>query len=180
MKIRNKLLISIGVVLAVALISGVSILAATNLGTSSDPLVTLSYLTNQLKPQFMTEVQSAITAAETSLSSQLDAKIDTFESDIESKLTGGSGADVDTFTLVTLSKDQTVTCGIGAEIMLRVGTAAAAGSTPALVDSTAGSTLTAGGALTTNHMYLVTIQGNGLKATANTVKILIRGDYTVS
>jgi hypothetical protein len=183
MKFKKKLLIAIGVVVAVAVISGVSILAATNLGTSSDPLVTLSYLTNKLKPQLMTEVQSAITAAETSLKAALDAKIDSFEADIEGKLSGsgsGSGGDVDTFTVVTLSKNQVVTCGIGAEIMLRVGTATAAGSNPALVDSTAGSTVSAGGALTTNHMYLVTIQGNGLKATAATVKILIRGDYTVS
>lgn len=181
MKFKNKLLIALGVVVAVAVISGVSILAATNVGTSTDPLVTLSYLTNKLKPQLMTEVQSAVTAAETSLKAALDAKIDSFEADIDSKLTGaGSGSDVDTFTVVTLSKNQVVTCGIGAEIMLRVGTATAAGSNPALVDSTAGSTLSAGGALTINHMYLVTIQGNGLKATAATVKILIRGDYTVS
>jgi hypothetical protein len=84
------------------------------------------------------------------------------------------------FTLVTLSRGQTVSCAVGTELLLRIGTAQAAGaSAPALVDSTDGTTLTAGQALTANHMYMVTIQGNGFKATADTVKVLIRGDYLI-
>jgi hypothetical protein len=45
---------------------------------------------------------------------------------------------------------------------------------------TGGGTLNSGGSLTANHLYLVTIEGGGLKATASTVMVLIRGPYTVS
>lgn len=180
MTLKKKLLISLGVLIAVVFISGASILAATTLGTSSDPLVTLSYLTGKLKPQLMSDVSASISAAQASLQPSLDAKISGFKQDIDAKLAGSSGttAPTATFSVVTLTAGQTVSCTIGTEILLRIGTAAAVGETPALVDSTSASTLSSGEALTTNHMYLVTIQGNGFKATS-TVKVLLRGTYTV-
>jgi hypothetical protein len=179
MKLKKKILITLGVLIAVAFISGVSILAATTFGTTNDPLVTLSYLTQKLKPQIMAEVSADITAAQASLQPSLDTQVNSFKADIDSKLSG-SGVESAGFTLVTLNKNQTVTCTVGAELLLRVGTATATGSSPALVDSTSGTTLSSGSALTANHMYMVTIQGNGFKATASTVKVLIRGTYTVS
>lgn len=178
MKLKKKILISLGVLVAVAFISGASILAVTTLGTTSDPLITLSYLTGQLKPQVMSDVSASISAAEASLAPSLDAKVNSFKSDIDTKLSG-SGASQTGFVLVTLSKGQTVNCAVGSELLLRIGTATAAGSTPALVDTTTGSTLSSGGALAANHMYLVSIQGNGLTATATTVKVLIKGSYSI-
>ncbi len=175
---KKKLLITLGVIVAVAFISGVSILAATSFGTTSDPLVTLSYLNQRLKPQIMAEVSAEISAAQASQQPALEARVNEFKASVDAKL-GGSTAESAGFTLVTLSKNQTVTCSVGTELLLRIGTATATGSAPALVDSTTGGTLSSGGALSTNHMYMVTIQGNGFKATANTVKILIRGTYTV-
>ncbi len=179
MNLKKKLLITVGVVIAVAFISGVSILAASTFGTTNDPLVTLSYLTVKLKPQIMGEVNNDIIAAQTSLQPSLDAAVNTFKADIDSKLTGTS-AESASFTLVTLSKGQTVSCNVGTELLLRIGTATAAGSTPALVDSTSGETLSAGGTVAANHMYMVSIQGNGIKATAASVKVLIRGTYTIT
>lgn len=179
MRTKKKLLIALGVIIAVAFISGASILAATTLGTTADPLVTLSYLTSKLKPQIMNDVNASINSAEAALSAQLDTQVNGFTSDIDAKL-NGSASQTAGFTLVTLAKDQTVTCGVGTEILLRTGTAAATGSGAALVDTTSGATLSSGGALTANHMYMVSIQGNGFKATASSVKILIRGTYMVS
>ncbi len=180
MKLKKKLLIALLAVVAVAFISGVSILAASTLGTSSDPLITLSYLTGQLKPQIMAEVSADIDEMKSSLSADLDATVSSFKADIDAQSGGTSGGESASFTLVTLSRDQTVRCSVGTEILLRIGTAAAVGSTPAMVDSTTGTTLTEGNAVETNHMYMVTIQGNGLKATSGTVKFLIRGAYTIS
>jgi hypothetical protein len=178
MKFKKKILIALGVVVAVAVISGASILAATTLGTQSDPLVTLSYLTQKMKPQIMNDVNSSISAAEASLQPTLDAQISQFKSDIDSKL-GGSSSQSDGFAVITLSKNQTLTCSVGTELLLRVGTATGTGSAPALVDSTSGSTLSSGGTLAANHMYMVSIQGNGIKATSSSVKILVRGSYTL-
>jgi hypothetical protein len=178
MKLKKKLLITLGVIVAVAFVSGVSILAATTFGTTNDPLVTLSYLNQKLKPQIMAEVSADVSAAQASLQPSLDAEVDSFTKDIDAKL-GSAGSEAAGFTLVTLSKNQTVSCAVGTELLLRVGTATATGSAPALVDSTTGATLSSGGALAANHMYMVTIQGNGFKATASTVKVLIRGTYTI-
>lgn len=180
MKLKKKLLITLGVIVAVAFISGASILAASTLGTQQDPLVTLSYLTSQFKPQLLSEVDASIDAAEASMAPGLESKITGFRSEIDAKLSSASNKEATSFTLVTLSKNQTVSCGIGTELLLRVGTATAAGSTPALVDTTTAASLTGGTALTANHMYMVTIEGNGLKATAATVKVLIRGTYTIA
>lgn len=178
---KNRILVFLGVILAIAFVSGVSIMAATNYGSSSDPLVTLSYLTNKLSPEILDDMDSMISSAESDFSASLNNQINTFKTAIDSKLSGSTvTATTDTFSVVTLSKGQTVTCAVGAEIMLRIGTASGSGSSsPSLIDITSGSSLSSGSALTTNHMYMVTIAGNGVKATSSTVKILIRGNYTV-
>ena len=65
--------------------------------------------------------------------------------------------------------------------MLRVGTATCVASgAPGLVDSTGGTTLANGNALVTNHLYLVTVATRGVTATADTVKLLVRGSYTIA
>ena len=37
-----------------------------------------------------------------------------------------------------------------------------------------------GGALVQNHLYMMTVEGRGVRATAATTKLLVRGSYTVS
>jgi len=176
--LKRKFAISLVVMATILLISGVSILATASPGTTSDPVVTLSYLTNVFRPAVMNDVRSA----EQEMVRQFESRIAELEGRIQ---TSGAGqatvGPADRFHVVTLSRDQTLTASVGTEIMLRIGTASAFGSSePALVNYTTGSTLSAGSALTTNHMYLVTIEGNGVRATADTVRVLVRGVYTVS
>lgn len=60
--------------------------------------------------------------------------------------------------------------------MLRVGAAVCvASSSPGLIDETTAGTLNNGGALAQNHLYMMTIEGRGVKATAATTKLLVRG-----
>ena len=83
--------------------------------------------------------------------------------------------------MVTLSKGQVLTGDIGCEVMLRVGTASCVSpSSPGLIDESAAVTLNNGGALVQNHLYMMTIEGRGVKATAATTKLLVRGTYTVA
>jgi hypothetical protein len=97
------------------------------------------------------------------------------------QVTDPSGGVVNTFTVVTLSEGQVLTGSIGCEVMLRVGTAVCVSpSSPGLVDETAASTLNNGGALVQNHLYMMTIEGRGVKATAATTKVLVRGTYQVA
>jgi len=182
MKTGKKLVITLVIVLCIAAVAGITIIAATNAGSQSNPLVTLSYLNNDAKKDFLSSANSELDAQSGALRSELDDKISDFEDKIESQIGSAGGAsDTDVFSVVTLSSGQTVVCSVGAEIMLRIGTAQAYGSdSPALVDTTSAVSVEAGESLTKNHMYMVTIAGCGVKATASVTKILIRGDYTIS
>ena len=167
----KKFVIAIAVLLAVALVSGLTTLAVTNYGTKDDPLVTLSYLNQTVTPGILDELDDSI-----------DAKASELTREFEQRVAAAGGASTASgFSVVTLSNGQTVTCGVGTEIMLRIGSAVSAGSdSPRLIDETTGESVTAAGTtLAANHMYMVTIQGNGVKATSNGVKILIRGAYTI-
>lgn len=126
---------------------------AAEAGTQSDPLVTMSYLNGTFMNEIMSKVES---------------------------LAGGKGTG-DSFTVVTLSSGNTMKLSLGAEVMLRVGSAkCVASSEPGLIDTTGGTVLAGGKALTANHLYMTTVDGRGIQATASTVKVLVRGTYTVS
>ena len=136
---------------------------AAEAGSSGDPLVTLSYLNDTFFNTIMQRVDQKI-AERTGQA-----------------LPGGTSSTAASFVVVTLSEGQTLTGGIGCEVMLRVGSAVCVSpSDPGLVDETTASTLANGGALAQNHLYMMTIEGRGVRATAGTVKVLARGSYTVA
>lgn len=176
---KNKIIIGIVVCTMIVFVSGVSIIAFASPGTATDPLITLSYLTNIFRPQILEEVDKA----GQELSTGFDARISTLETQLDGNQSGANTDDLgpaDVFTVVTLRRGQSLTCSVGVEMMLRIGSATAFGSSPALVNTTSGSTLSSGNALAVNNMYLVTIQGNGVTSTVDTTRILVRGSYTVS
>jgi len=160
------------VLAALLLTAGLTALAAA--GTSDNPLVTLSYLTGTFTDTVLSKTQSAIASAQSTYESKLDDKI--------SALQGSSGGGTSSaFTVVSLSKDQVLTGSVGCEVMLRVGTAVCiSDSTPGLIDTTTGGTLESSGSLVKNHLYMITMNQRGVKATAASVKILARGPYTIS
>ena len=91
---------------------------------------------------------------------------------------GGAGS-TDTYAVVSLSAGQTLSGQVGCEILLRVGSAqVSASESPGLVDTTDASSLSNGSALKANHLYLVSIGGNGIKATS-AAKVIVRGDYSI-
>ena len=158
-------------VLIVLVLSGLlsmTVTVASGVGTNDDPLVTLSYL----KETFMNDIMK-----------QVDKKIADRNSQIAQQIggQGGSGANTaDSFTVVTLSNGQVLTGDIGCEVMLRVGTASCVSpSAPGLIDQSSAAVLNNGGALVQNHLYMMTIEGRGVKATAGTTKLMVRGSYTI-
>ena len=166
------------IIATIALMSGVIVLAAASSGSQNDPLITLSYLTDVFKPQILSE----ITKTEQEMTKKFDAQIAAFEAGLKTEQNDelpDIPDSIEKFSVVTLSRGQSLTCSVGVEIMLRIGSATGSGSSPALVDYTTGSTLAEGSALTANHMYLITIEGNGITATADLVRVLVRGSYTV-
>ena len=145
-------------VLSALLMTTVSL--AAEAGSGEDPLVTLSYLNDTFFNSIMERVDQKI-AQRTGQA-----------------VSGGSSSA--SFAVVTLSEGQTLTGGVGCEVMLRVGSAVCVSpSDPGLIDETTAATLANGGALAQNHLYMMTIEGRGVRATAGTVKVLARGSYTV-
>ena len=99
---------------------------------------------------------------------------ETFKNEVLSEANGG-------YVLVTLQKGQTLHGAVGTEVMLRVGTAVCtASSAPGLIDTTDASTINDGKSIEKNHVYMMTIEERGIRATANTVKVLVRGTYSVT
>jgi ethanolamine utilization microcompartment shell protein EutS len=179
--IKTKLATALAVIAAVTLILGVGVLIANaTAGTQNDPLVTLGYLNDRFTPQVMTDLRGDITRAEQTLSQQIASTQAALEALIGTGSAETAVPSADRFTVVTLNRGQRLTASVGTEIMLRIGTANGFGSAPALVNYTTGATLSSGGTLVTNHMYLITIEGNGIEATADLVRVLARGEFTVN
>ena len=139
---------------------------AAEAGSTGDPLVTLSYLNETFFNSIMQRVDQKIAQRNGQLNQQGIA-------------TGGSASA--SFTVVTLSEGQTLTGSTGCEVMLRIGSAVCVSpSDPGLIDETNAATLANGGALVQNHLYMMTIDGRGVRATAGTTKVLARGSYSVA
>lgn len=175
----KKIAVGIAVLVLVALVSGLTTMAVTNYGSRDDPLVTLSYLNDTLTPMLEERFNQALDARVQAMTEEFRALVESQGQDQGQGDAGGSQPSG--FAVLTLNNGQTVTCGVGTEIMLRLGTAVSAGpDSPRLIDETGGeSVASAGASLAVNHMYMVTIKGNGITATRDNTKILIRGEYTV-
>lgn len=161
--------------------------AAGQQGSQSDPLITLSYLEQQVTPSILSQVDSKIAARQTELEQKLASVTESYVKEVEDKLNGsggtGTGGQTGTgsaaYQVVTLNAGQSVIGGAACEFLLRSGTASCVSdSSPGLVDMTDGSTLANGGALKANHLYLGTIEGRGVKASTS-VTIMVRGSYTI-
>jgi hypothetical protein len=135
--------------------------------TTSDPLVTLSYINDVLKPQLTAEIMADVTA-----------------------LFGSSGTLPDSmsnFEVVYLSAGQTLTASQPLELILRSGECIAAVTSPAnisngvgLSDLTAGTEVTNGQAVQRNHYIIISrADGRGIVITSSEAYIMVRGEYII-
>ena len=141
---------------AAAALTAAAAMASGGAGSQSDPLVTLSYLTETFTSQVMEKVDAEIAKR-------------------NAQLNGASGG----YTVVTLSPGQALTGEAGCEVLLRSGEAnCAASPPPGLADATDGSTINGGARLAVNHLYFMT--DSRTVASAAGAVLLVRGTYTVS
>ena len=179
---------------------GIFALAA-EYGTQSDPLVSLSYITDVFRPDLLkrAENESKSRAAEVQstvdrFDQQVDAKVSEFAdrntAQVDSTMIDAIAAKVRAqvpqqaisapFATVTLAAGKTLTLKAGCEVLLRSGNGVcSAGESPALIDMTTGGALTSGSALSANHLYLVPGVGRTIRA-GNAVTVLVRGEYNLS
>lgn len=152
MKKRNNAFARlVGLLLVSATVLTLTVAATGGAGTSSDPLVTLSYLNEKFLPQILSEVDKKAAAREQELSRKLTEQVRSETKAFEQKYGGtsgsASGGTAASFTLVTLNKWQILYMGVGCEAMLRTGSGVCvAASNPGLVDETAGAVLAAASA----------------------------------
>ena len=150
--------------------------AALAAGDQEDPLVTLSYLNQTAIPQIVEQVEDRTAQRQEELEESFRTQLSQYQQGGQ----GGGSASAG-YTLVTLAQGQGMRLEVGCEVLLRVGSASVqADSSPALIDLSAGGTAGGGAALEKNHLYMSTIEGRTLTADAATVKVLVRGGYTVA
>ncbi len=175
MKKTRRFLVIILALVLVAGLGAMAVYAAGSAGTEDDPLVTLSYLTEVFTAKVTDLFHADLDARETSLREDLGARISALEA--AAGITVPESRD---YTVETFLDGETVICQRGTEILLRIGEAVVVASNrPGLVDTSSTGELNDGESLEKNHLYMVTINGNGFRA-VGTVKAVIRGDYTVS
>lgn len=149
-------------------------------GDQNDPLVTQSYLDRVAIPKVVGQVDEKMAVRQKALDQSFADQVAKYKAEMQGSMGGQGGQASASYTLVTVQKGQTMSLEVGCELMLRVGSAAvSAGSGPALVDMTTGDTLNSGAGMVKNHLYMSTIPDRVLKPTADTVKLLVRGGYTV-
>ena len=140
-------------------------------GGTDDPLVTLSYLNNVYNSKVQAMVDDTVDKRKAELEQAL--------ANVLAGQSGTSGSSSAVFSVVTLSRGQAIVGDVGCEVMLRIGSAACGADSVGLIDTTAGSVLGSGAALTANHLYMVTINPRTVPATSNSAKLLVRGPYTI-
>ena len=175
-KMDKRWTVRLGALALSAALLGTGAALATG-GDQTDPLVTLSYLNQTAIPQIVKQVEEKTTLKQKELQEAFTAQINQYQ---QHPSQGGTASGA-SYTLVSLSSGQTMSLGVGCEVLLRVGSASVqADSSPALIDLSSGATVNAGAALTKNHLYMATIEGRTLTASAPDVKLLVRGSYATA
>lgn len=163
MKKRKRIRTVLCIVAAAVGLTAFGALAAGGAGSQSDPLVTLSYLTDTFTGQIMDKVDGLIAQRDLQLGQ------------------GSGGPALPTssgFAVVTLEPGRSLYGEAGCEVLLRSGEAACAASAPpGLVDATSGGSLAGGTPLEKNHLYLMT-DSRTLTSAPGAV-LLVRGAYII-
>ena len=163
MKPKKKILALL--LAAVILTGGISALAVA--GTSDNPLVTLSYLTDTFKKSILAQTDSKLAEAQSTYEAKLEQKIQS---------SGNSGTAIGAYSVVRMTNGQTLTLNTNCEVMLRSGTVQYSGN--ALTDTTSGSVLAQGRTVQKNHLYF-SADGTAILQATSSVTILIRGNYHI-
>ena len=165
MKKNRWLLRMIGLLLVSA---AMTMAVAAAPGTDEDPLVTLSYLTQNYMNELLGRMDEKIAQRNEQVVQALSEK-------------NGNSTTAETFAVVRMKKGQKLTGSTGCEVLLRGGSlTCVADSYPGLVDQTTSGILSNGQTLTPNHLYMMTTDGRAVAAAADNTVLMVRGTYKIS
>lgn len=178
---------------------GIFALAA-EYGTQNDPLVSLSYINDVVKPGILKQADEKIAAK----SGEVNATVLSFDERMDKKLKEFFDRNtalidksfVDTvaarvvekipaqqasapFATVSVPAGKSLILSTGCELLIKSGNGiCVASGAPGFIDMTTGGALNNSAALNTNHLYLVSESGRAVKAQSTTV-VLVRGKYSI-
>jgi hypothetical protein len=142
-------------------------IVADAVGTTDDPLISLSYLNDVVVPQITQALEGKLTQVAT----------DTAKAAVATQVIQQSGT---SFVAVQVFAGQTLAGKDGTEMILRSGNASAVcPGDVGLVDATEGLDLTANKAIVFNHVYIIPrSDGRGIKMTTDGY-VMIKGGYDI-
>ena len=172
-------------ILTAAVIAALAVTAfAASYDSSEDPLISLSYLTETFRPSIEKDYKERIAALEEKIE-RLSAGGTTTETTAPTTPpetnTATEGA-MPGYTVVELKYGDCLFASGACDIMLRAGSAfcIAPDPTQGISDYTAGVELLNKDPLTKNHMCMIPRgDGRGIMATAQSVYVMVRGEYTI-
>lgn len=177
---KKKTLTAAALVSALVL-SGGAIAHAAAYDSSVDPIVTLSYLSNQFKNEILAEVDKRIESITGSLEAyrlERENSPQPVVTTVQEQAPAASAL----FEVVELGYGDILYASSACEIMLRAGSVVclAPDASQGLADTTGGYEIYNGDYLTKNHMCLIPrADGRGVIAQSDSVFIMVRGDYYI-
>lgn len=188
---KMKMVIIAAMVVAAAM--GIFAIAA-DYGTQSDPLVSLSYITDVFTPDLLNKAEKTandtakqVNSNITSYESRVDKKVnefidrntanvtDSMIDQIAGKVQIPTSKQTAPFTTLNLTAGKTVVLTKGCEVVVRG--AGVACKTGALIDASTGGLVSANGAITANHLYIAAETGATISVKSN-VTVLVKGQYS--
>ena len=153
---KKKIRFKIAAVVCIVLCLATVVLAEP--GTEGDPLVSVSYIENQVIPRLEKYIESRI----------LDIR------------GGNSGVVASVFEVVEVNAGQEIICGAGTELILRMGKASViATQKGGIADTTSGYDLASGAIMPANHLLVVPVgDGRGIRAQEKVI-VMIKGTYSI-
>jgi len=171
--IKNLGHMALGAIMALALFGAVSVATSGDPGTSTDPVVTKSFVEKRLS-----EISAVIDKKLELLSDRVD--------DVEAVTETGSGSGPaapgapPAFAVVELADGDLVTFGENTQVILRGGAATAIAAENDLPDVTGGTGLGLGTKVPLNHLIIIPKNdGRGMKI-VDRAWLMIAGQYTVT
>ncbi len=182
---KRKTAILLAAALALAVSTGV-LAAAAGYDSSTNPIVTLNYLTNNFKKEILEAVDERINARIAEISGRLEglssAAPVTEPAPAAPAQQETVSAPSAAYEVVQLSSGDALYAEGSCEVILRAGCAVciAPDPTQGLADTTNGYEIYNGQELTKNHTCLIPrADGRGILAASDPVYIMVRGEYSI-
>ena len=186
---KRKTVILLAAALALVVSTGV-FAAAAGYDSSTNPIVTLNYLTNNFKKEILEAVDERINAKIAEITNKLEAAepaapVTEPEPEPEPEpvvVTQPAPAPSTAYEVVQLANGDALYAEDSCEVILRAGYAVciAPDPTQGLADTTNGYEIYNGQALSKNHTCLIPrADGRGILATSDSVYIMVRGEYSI-